>query len=114
MVVERSQELLSQAASLEADNRECQNKVEMLDKEMLEVREEQRTWEDDYSVRMNEIREKITGSKRNYSPDVVGRRGEELREEKVRLLGRCVEIEEQIKREEEEEGEKEDEMIQGT
>ena len=106
--MEKSQMLLAKASALESDNRECQRKVESLDREMLEVREEQRTWEDDYSCRMNEIRVKITGSKRNYSPDLLEKRGQELREEKVRLLERCVQIEADIGREE-----KEDES-QGT
>ena len=103
VVVEKSQDLLNQAGRLEADNRDCQDKVESLDKQMLEVREEQRTWEDDYSGRMNEMRERITGSKRNYSPGVVERRGEELRGRKVGLLARCVQLEEEIKREQDEE-----------
>ena len=115
ILMEKIQDLIDQASAVETDNRECQNKVDSLDREMLEVRDEQRTLEDDYSNRMNEVRGKITGSKKNYSHEVVERRGEELREEKRGLLERCEVIEELIKMEEEEEKEEEEEeMIQGT
>ena len=93
LIVEKSHELLEESARLEADNKACQSTVEGIERQMLEIRELQRAAESGYSDRMNELRKKITRGKVNYGPEVVGKRAEELREEKMHLLEVCREME---------------------
>lgn len=109
-MVEKAQELQRRAAELEADNARCGERVAEIDREMLEEREKQRGWEQGYSDRMQEIRERITNGKRNYTPGRVDVRGEELRGERERLRGMIEELEKKEREDEEEEKEREEDQ----
>ena len=96
LTVDKSQELMEEAARLEVDNTACQTQVEAVERQMLEVRELQRAAETSYSDRMNEMRGKITAGRGKYGEvGVVEKRGEELREERERLTRDLGELERQ-------------------
>lgn len=96
VAVDKSNELITEAARLEQGNKESSEKVMHIDRQMLTVREQQRITELSYSGRVIFLAEKFRSGKAKYHPDSVQSRTEEMRGRKEELVKKCLRLHKEV------------------